>query len=172
MQKIELDLKKYRNPKGYRGKSKIFVMIWYLVSRIVFNFSPRPANRFRCFILRMFGAKIGSSVLIRPSVKIEYPWKLIIEDHCWIGDCVTIYNQGQVKIRDNTVISQNCYICTGTHDWIKNSFDLRIKNVSIGRSVWIAADTFIGPGVNIGNNVLVGCRKTIMSSVLDGTILK
>lgn len=172
MPKIILDLKNYANPVGYRGKSNLVVFIWYLVANTVFRFSPRNANKYRVRILRLFGAQIDEGVLIRRTVKIEFPWKLKLGAYSWLGDNVTLYNQTKLSVGANSVISQNCYICTGTHDWRKPTFDLVLKPVNIGASVWIAADTFIGPGVDVGDNVLIGCRKTIMTSVATGTILK
>ena len=172
MSKIVLNLKRYKNPEEYRGRSIIIVVLWYLIASTLFRFSLRNANAYRNCILRLFGAKIGARVRIRRTVKIEFPWKLSIGADSWLGDNVDIYNQAHITIGSNTVISQKCYICTGSHDWRKQTFDLILSRVTIGNSVWIAADTFVGPGVSIGDNILIGCRKTIMKSVASGTILK
>ena len=34
----------------------------------------------RRWLLKLFGAKVGKVVLVRPSVKITYPWKVTLGD--------------------------------------------------------------------------------------------
>jgi len=55
----------------------------------------------RRLLLKLFGAKIGKKVIIRPSVKITYPWNLTIGDYSWIGDDVNLYTLGEIKIGSN-----------------------------------------------------------------------
>ena len=42
------------------------------------NFLPFP-NILKKGILVLFGAKVGSNVVIKPKVKIKYPWHLKIK---------------------------------------------------------------------------------------------
>ncbi|NHZ85126.1 MAG: colanic acid biosynthesis acetyltransferase WcaF, partial [Planctomycetia bacterium] len=111
--------------------------------------------------LRLFDAKIGDNVLIRPTVKILYPWKLTIGDCSWIGDEVTLYNMANINIGKNCVISQKSYFCTSSHDHIKSSFDIYAKPIDIKNEVWVASDVFIAPGVTIGHGTVVGFRSTV-----------
>jgi putative colanic acid biosynthesis acetyltransferase WcaF len=53
---------------------------------------------------------------IRPTVRVTYPWKVAIGDYTWIGDDVVIYSLDNVTIGSHSVISQKCYLCTGSHD--------------------------------------------------------
>lgn len=46
------------------------------------------------------------NVVIRPSVKITYPWKLTLGDYAWVGDDVVLYTLGTITIGANAVISQ------------------------------------------------------------------
>lgn len=57
-------------------------------------------------LLRLFGAKIGQNVVIRPSVKITYPWKLTVGDYAWVGDDAVLYTLGEINIGAHAVISQ------------------------------------------------------------------
>ena len=100
------NLSQYKTPKYFRGKSKITVQLWWLVYALLFRPSPQIMYGFRRFLLRLFGAKIGEKVIIRPTAQITYPWKVSIGDYSWIGDEVVLYSLGEIKIGANTVISQ------------------------------------------------------------------
>jgi putative colanic acid biosynthesis acetyltransferase WcaF len=124
----------------------------------------------RRFLLRIFGAKVGKNVLLRPSVKITYPWKVSIGDNSWIGDEVVLYSLGRINIGSNTVISQRSYLCTGSHDYTEVSFPIYEKQIEIGNECWIATDVFVAPGVVIGDRAVIGSRSTILKDVEEGTV--
>jgi len=155
------NLKTFRMPKGFRGKSKFIVQSWWMVQGVLFRLSPQFMYGWRRFLLRLFGAIIGENVLIRPTVKILYPWKLIVGDWSWIGDEVTLYNMETINIGENCVISQKSYLCTSSHDHTKSSFDIFAQPIDIKNETWIASDVFIAPGVTIGQGTVVGFRSTV-----------
>jgi putative colanic acid biosynthesis acetyltransferase WcaF len=131
----------------------------------------------RRFIARLFGAKIGKNVILRPTVKMTYPWKVSIGDNSWVGDDVVLYSLGNIVIGSNTVISQKSYICTGYHDYKDKTFPIYAKTVTIEDQCWIATDVFISPGVTIKEGAVVGARSTVIedlqgSSVYVGTPAK
>jgi putative colanic acid biosynthesis acetyltransferase WcaF len=88
-----------------------------------------------------------------------------------LGDRVEVYNLGRVSIGAHTVISQDAYICAGTHDYTRRDFPLVRAQVHIGRGVWIGAGAFIGPGVTIGDNSIVGARAVVVKDVPAGVIV-
>ena len=92
------DLSKFEVSKGFRGRSKITVQLWWIVEKTFFAMSPQFFYGWRRFLLRLFGAKIGKKVIIRPSVTTTYPWKLSIGDYSWIGDDVVLYSLGNIII--------------------------------------------------------------------------
>lgn len=159
------NLKTFKLPKGFRGKSKLLVQSWWIVQGTIFRLSPQFMYGWRRLLLRLFGANIGESVLIRPTVKILYPWKLTIGDWSWIGDEVTLYSMANIIIGENCVISQKSYLCTGSHDHTKYSFDIFAKSIDIKNKVWVASDVFIAPGVTIGYGTVVGLRSTVIKDL-------
>ena len=163
-------LSDFQVPRHFRGKSTITVQLWWFVQKLFCNLSPQLMYGWRRFWLRLFGAEIGEGVLIRPSVKVVYPWKLKIGDHSWIGDDVSLYTLGEIEIGANTVISQKCYLCTGSHDYTKQSFDIYAEKITIGEGVWLATDVFVAPGVTIGDGVVVGARSTVLNDLPEGMI--
>ena len=106
--------------------------------------------------MRAFGARIGEGVVIKPGVRIKFPWRLAIGRDSWIGEHVWIDNLAAVKIADNVCISQGCYICTGSHDWSSASFDLLTRNVVVERYAWICAMTTLAPGTRVGEGAVLG----------------
>jgi putative colanic acid biosynthesis acetyltransferase WcaF len=127
--------------------------------------SPHTFNRFRQWLLRLFGAKIGTGVVIRPTARFTYPWKVEIGDYSWIGDDVVLYSLEPIRIGCHCVISQKSYLCTGSHDIQDPAFTLITSPITIGNGVWIATDCFIAPGVQIGANAVVGARSSVFSNI-------
>jgi putative colanic acid biosynthesis acetyltransferase WcaF len=148
----------------------LVVQLWWLVQDTLFRLSPQVMYGWRRFLLRSFGASIGHGVVIRPSARITYPWKLEIGDYSWIGDDVDLYTLGQIKIGKHAVISQRSYICTGAHDPASESFEIFAKPIEVEDEAWIATDVFVSPGVIIGRGCVVGTRSTVLSDLPGGFI--
>jgi putative colanic acid biosynthesis acetyltransferase WcaF len=163
-------LELFKVPPGFRGRSKVYVQLWWLVQATLFAMSPQPMYGWRRWLLRLFGASIGKNTLFRPSVKIPYPWKLKIGDHCHIGDEVHLYTYGEIEIGDCTVISQRSYLCSGTHDHTSSSFDLLARKIVIGSEAWLATDVFVAPGVTIGYGAVIGARSSVFKDIPPGAI--
>lgn len=157
-------------PKGFRGRGAIIVQLWWFIQSTLFAMSPQFAYKWRNFILRCFGAKIGRGVVIRPNVRITYPWKLTIGDHSWIGDNAELYTLGEIIIGKNAVISQKSYLCTGSHDTQSESFDIYQKPIVIEDEVWVATDVYIAPGVTIGKGAVIGARSSVYKNMPEGMI--
>ncbi len=155
----------FRLPTGFRGRPGWFVQLWWLVQATVFAWSPQFMYGWRRFLLRIFGARIGRNVIIRPTVRVTYPWKVRIGDDVWIGDDVVLYSLGEIDIGDNAVISQRSYICTGGHDYQKPSFDIFAKKIVIEPEAWVATDVFVAPGVTIGRGAVIGARSSVFKNM-------
>ena len=163
-------LSKFKLPENFRGRNAFVVQLWWLVQAILFSTSPQFLYGYRRFLLRMFGASIGKKVIIRPSVKITYPWKVIIGDYSWIGDDVVLYSLGDIEIGNNVVISQKSYICTASHDYLKSDFPIFAKKNSIGDGCWLATDVYVAPGVTIGKGTVIGARSSVYKDIISNKI--
>ncbi|MEC4984005.1 MAG: hormogonium polysaccharide biosynthesis acetyltransferase HpsU [Oscillatoria sp. PMC 1068.18] len=160
-----VDLRKYHQAGYSRGKSAWFVLLWWLVQAITFSLTIHNFNSIRCWLLRLFGAKIGQGVVIRPTARFTYPWKVEIGDYSWIGDDVVFYSLDKIKIGSHSVISQKTYLCTGSHDFQDPTFQLITQPIIIGNGVWVATDCFIAPGVTIGSNAVIGARSSVFKDI-------
>ena len=154
-------LNSFKLPNNFRGRNAFVVQLWWLVQSLFFKNSPQFLYGFRRFLLRLFGAKIGKNVIIRPTVRITYPWKVVIGDFSWIGDDVVLYSLGEIEIGENVVISQKSYLCAASHDYLKQDFPIFEKKITIDDECWLATDVFVAPGITIGKGTVVGSRSSV-----------
>lgn len=166
------ELNGFSVPKGFRGGGVIKVQLWWAVQATLFRWSPQVMYRWRAFLLRLFGAEIGKNVVIRPSVKITYPWKLTLGDYAWVGDDAVLYTLGDISVGSHSVISQKSYLCTGSHDYASQYFDINATPIVIGDKCWLATDVFVAPGVTIGNGTVVGARSSVFKSLPANVICR
>jgi putative colanic acid biosynthesis acetyltransferase WcaF len=159
------DLKSFSLPKYFRGRNPIFVQLWWIIQAVLVSTSPQFMYGWRRFLFRSFGAKIGENVLLRPSVKMTFPWHIEIGDNTWIGDNVVLYSLDRIKIGCDVVVSQNSYICSGTHDFSKITFDMVRKPVVIEDQAWLANDVYVAPGVTVGRGAVVGTRSSVFDDL-------
>ncbi len=142
-------------------KEKLGRAVWMLLGKPLFRISFHNWYGFRARLLRLFGAEIGIGVAIRPSVNIEVPWMVKIDDDATVGDYAIIYSLGPVTIGKRSIVSQYAHLCAGTHDYTDHAFKLIRSPVWVGSDVWIGTDAFIGPGVAVGNLTVVGARSSV-----------
>lgn len=163
--RIVQDLSQFVLPNGFRGRSAIVCQLWWIVQETLFRWSPQFAYGFRRTLLRTFGCRVGSGVIIRPTVRITYPWKVSIADNVWIGDHAELYSLGDIVVEHDAVISQNCYLCTGSHDASDVRFPIFVRRITIESEAWLCADVFVMPGVTIGRGAVVGARSLVTSDI-------
>jgi putative colanic acid biosynthesis acetyltransferase WcaF len=156
-----LHLDTFDNSDFDRGRSRLTEALWQTLAGIFIQ-SWIPGSAWRVGILRLFGARIGKGVVIKPHAKIKFPWKLSIGDHSWIGESVWIDNLADVRIGKNCCLSQGAYLCTGNHRWDRDSFDLVTNPIVIEDHCWIGARAQVAPGVNCkeGAVLAMGCLAT------------
>ncbi|MEY3399120.1 MAG: hypothetical protein RL220_1714 [Bacteroidota bacterium] len=141
---MRTDLSRFNN-QWYQPGPLISRVLWYFTGAAVLR-SALPGNSHRRFWLRLFGAKVGKGVVIKPRVIIKYPWKLEIGDHAWIGEQVWIDNLGKVTIGSHSCLSQGAMLLCGNHDYTKIAFDLMVGDITLEDGVWIGARSTVCPG--------------------------
>jgi putative colanic acid biosynthesis acetyltransferase WcaF len=155
-----------------RGTSRVMESLWWIARWAFFETSFPWPSALRVALLRFFGARVGQGVVIRGKVNITMPWRVTIGDHVWIGEEVLILSLAAVVIEDSVCISQRAFLCTGSHDYTKRSFDLITKPITLRRGVWVAAQAFIAPGVEIGEGAVVGAGSVIAENVAARTLVR
>jgi putative colanic acid biosynthesis acetyltransferase WcaF len=149
-----------------RIERALFMAVWTIGA----SWTPPPLHRWRCLILRLFGARIGAGVRIYGSTIVWHPANLTIESGTTIGPRVRLYNQGAIHIGERAVISQGAHICASSHDVSDLNFQLILKPIRIAAQAWIAADAFVGPGVTVGEGAVLGARGVAVRHLDPWTI--
>lgn len=148
------DLQSFQNSEYKIGASGLKQFLWYFTSAVFFK-SAFHFYAVKRFLLRLFGARVGQGVIIKPHVTIKYPWKLTLGNHIWIGEHVWIDNLDSVIIDDNCCLSQGVMLLCGNHNYKKSSFDLFTGSITLEKGVWVCAKTVVGPNTTLGKNVVV-----------------
>lgn len=159
-----MNLERYDAKDFDRGRPIVVEVLWLLVQELFVN-TWLPGSMLRCYVLRLFGARLGKGVNIKPRVRVKFPWRLSIGSHSWIGEGVWIDNLAEVSIGANCCISQNVYFCTGNHDWSREDFALITGGIVIGDGAWIAAGAIVGPGVTVGANAILALGSVTSKDV-------
>jgi putative colanic acid biosynthesis acetyltransferase WcaF len=152
-QRPPINLKKAGHGLFQRSRPLWFEYLWMILERVFVNNSLQPSSRLRATLLRLFGAKVGRDTLIR-NIHVKFPWNLQIGDRCWLGEGVWLHNQDKLTIGADSVISQQSFITTGSHD-SKETMDLVTRPVRIGQGVWVTSRCIVLAGVEIGDNAVL-----------------
>jgi len=154
-----------RHVSAWTRREKIGRIAWRWVQATAFRFSPWVANGWRAWLLRRFGARVGPSCVIRPSVRVEVPWNLDMGEHASLGEFAIVYSLGKITIGPRASISQYVHLCAGSHDLSRWDLPLTRDPIDIGPDTWIGADAFVGPGVRIGEGTVVGARSSVFKDL-------
>ena len=166
----KIDLSEYKNRHGFGNKfaRMLFSIVWTFLAR----WTPRFIfNKWRSFLLRCFGAKVGRSCRITSSAQIWVPSRLRMGDQVWIDKDVNLYNVDRITIGSNAIISDGAYICTASHDVTSAKFELVTKPVEIGAGAWIGAKAIVLPGVRIGEGAVIAAGAVVTKNVEPWTIV-
>jgi putative colanic acid biosynthesis acetyltransferase WcaF len=164
-----IDVVANRRARKWTPRELLVRAAWGLAHPL-FAWSPRPLWAWRRALLRLFGARVGVEVHVYPTVRIAIPSNLTIGDYSAIGDRAQIYDLGPITIGRRVTVSQNAHLCAGTHDHRDHAFPLLKPPIVIGDGAWICADAFVGPGVTIGCNSILGARSVAMRSIPDDVV--
>lgn len=149
---------------------KVKMAVWWFVEALVFRNTTHHMNKFRCLILRMFGARVGRNTFIHSKAKIWFPWNLEIGDNAGIGFDAIIYNLDKIVIENYATVAQKCHLVTGSHDYKSPSFPLVTKPIHIMPGAFLGTETYVGPGVVIGEMAVIAARSVVIKNVPSYTV--
>jgi putative colanic acid biosynthesis acetyltransferase WcaF len=165
MRQYPVRLDRFNNGWYRPGRSLFTCAAWFFFGLPLLRSSWVPFSSVRCWLLRVFGARVGNGVVIKPGVRVKYPWRLEIGEHAWVGEEVWIDNLEQVTIGAHACVSQGVYFCTGNHDWKDPAFSLIVKPITIEACAWVGARATLCPGVTVGEGAVVAVGGVVTKNV-------
>jgi putative colanic acid biosynthesis acetyltransferase WcaF len=145
-------------------------LIWSLVWNVCCRWTPVPLHGWRCFVLRLFGARLGPLNFIYPSARIWAPWLLETEDVVTISRDVSVYNVGGVRLGSHSIISEGALLCGATHDFQNSDFRLVSRRIVIGAYAWVCARAVVLPGVVCGEGSVLGAAAVAAKDLEPWTV--
>jgi len=152
---LAVDLSNFSTGTFDRGASRFKEGLWLLTTLLLFQVCPLALSGLKRTVLRCFGAKVGRGVVIKPNVKIAFPWKLTLGDHVWLGEECWLLNLAPIVIENHVCVSQRAFLCTGNHDYSSPTFDLITKPIRLQRGAWVGAGALVCPGVTFGTHAVL-----------------
>lgn len=149
---------------------RIKMLVWEYVWLLFCVWTPKPANKWRLFWLKLFGCKVYGKPFVHQRARIQIPWNLILHDYACLGDRANAYTLGVVEIFEHATVGQEVYLCTGTHAFDKPEMNLTTSKITIERNVFIGARAFVMPGVTIAENAIVGAGSLVTKDVKKNSI--
>lgn len=166
---FRVDLSSY-DPGDYDPGSLGKRVAWYLASLLFFECRLPWPSALKRALLRIFGGEIGKGVVIKPGVRIKYPWFLSVGDHCWIGEEAWIDNLCTVELGSDVTVSQGAYLLTGNHDYRSEGFELRLEPITVEDGAWVAARALVSPGRRVGENAVLAAGAVLLSDAAAGGV--
>ncbi|RXP45398.1 colanic acid biosynthesis acetyltransferase WcaF [Lutibacter sp. HS1-25] len=158
------------NNAWYQPGGRFKILLWYFINALFFINPLNPISSVKVILLRLFGAKVGTGVHIKPSVNIKYPWLLEIGNNVWIGEHVWIDNLAKVTIEDNVCISQGAMLLCGNHNYKKSTFDLTVKEIKLEAGAWLGAKSVVCPGVTVKSHAILSVASIAVRDLEAYTI--
>jgi putative colanic acid biosynthesis acetyltransferase WcaF len=150
---------------------RIKMQIWEYTWILLCSWTPKPANLWRLFILKIFGAKLYGRPFVHQRARIQIPWNLTMYHKSCIGDRANVYTLGKIEILEHAVIAQEAYICTGTHAFDKTAMNLITIPITIGKHAFVGARAFIMPGITVGDYAVIGANSLVSMDVEPWTVV-
>ncbi len=164
------DFPKYQNRLNF--SNKLGRLLWGIVWLFLFRPFGLPLfHKWRIFLLRLFGAKIGAGSIVHASARIWAPWNLVIGERTAVGPGAECYNPGKIILGNKVTISQRAYLCAASHDYTKKDNPLITKPIVVNDFSWVAAEAFVSMGVTVGEGAIVGARAVVSRDVQPWAIV-
>lgn len=123
-------------------------------------------NTLRRRLYRRFFGACGEGLEVHPGVRFYNANKLLIGANVGIGLDCTFQAGGEIVIHDRVAFGAGCKVWSVNHHYedpdkplLAQGYDLR--KVEIGPDVWLAANVFLMPGVELGEGCIVSAGTVV-----------
>jgi len=164
----EIIVNRHKNGELY----KFWLWPWLLLCKITWPI--HPGVYFLDFVVqRIF--RINSKQKFKVHYTSYVNGDVKIGKNVWLsfatsGGC---YIQGDngIEIGDNTIFAPGIKIISANHDSKNISQWVKQEPVKIGKKCWIGANAVILPGVELGDNVIVGAGAVVTKSFPENVVI-
>ena len=150
--------------------NRMFRAVWILSWALLASWTPPQLRSWRRLLLKLFGAQMGQFSDVRGSARVWYPPHLHLAERALLAERVTCYNMAPISLGRGALVSQGAHLCAGSHDISSATFQLTARPIVIGGQAWIAAEAFVGPGVEVGEGAVLGARSVAFRSLDPWTV--
>jgi putative colanic acid biosynthesis acetyltransferase WcaF len=155
---------------SFSRRNRLFRLAWTAAWLVLASWTPRGLHSWRRLLLRTFGAKIAPTAGVYGSARIWNPANLELGERAFIGPRVIVYSMAKIVVGPDVTVSQGAHLCAGSHDIEDPHFQLIARPITIGAQAWIAAEAFVGPGVEVGEGAVLGARGCAFGDLAPWTV--
>jgi maltose O-acetyltransferase len=132
--------------------------------------SMAPPDERHTILSELF-AQVGQGAVIRPPFYCDYGTNITLGKGVFLNFNCVILDVCAVTIGDDTQIGPGVQILTPDHprdpDQRRSGLEFG-RPIHIGRNVWIGGGALIMPGVNIGDDAIIGAGAVVTRDVPNG----
>ena len=161
-----------RGASPWTLRERIGIVVWEFSWALLCGWTPKPFNGWRLAVLKLFGAKIEGCPFVHQRARIQIPWKVRLGHGACIGDRAALYSLDLIEVGPGAVIAQEAYLCTGSHDFTRETLPLLTAPIRVGQGAFVGARAFIMPDVTIGAGAVVGACAVVTKNVAAGARVK
>jgi len=151
-------------------RHRLFRLVWRVCWWALGAWTPPPLHAWRRFLVRSFGGRIAPTAHIYGGARIWYPPNLTMGEYACLADGVDCYCMDRIELGAHALVSQRAFLCGGGHKVSDPDFPLVTGPIRIGRGAWMAAEAFVGPGVEIGEGAVLAARGVAVRSLEPWTV--
>lgn len=155
MEPLYPDLSRFRNDRYDHGRGLPVRLLWIFCEALILKNPLFVWSEGKAILLRLFGAKVGKGVVIKPNLSVKHPWFLTVGDHVWLGEKAWIDNLAPVAIENDCCLSQGAMLLTGNHNYSMVTFDFLAQPITMKRGSWVGAQALVCPGVTVGEGAIL-----------------
>ncbi|KAH3667523.1 hypothetical protein OGAPHI_003172 [Ogataea philodendri] len=128
----------------------------------------------RTRLTRQILGKCGKNPLIETPFSCDYGLNIVAGDDLYINANAVLLDTSLIILGNNCKIGPNVTITTADHPLDANGRSEGLdysRKVIIGDNCWIAANATILPGVQLGDNVVVGAGSVVTKNIESNSLV-